>query len=345
MKTISFLMLCVFFTEILARYGSLFFPFESHQRYGITKSDHYLFEVNGRGAMRQLLDEEPIQIAVFGSSTSFWGVPQDKNWSSLIALKNKGIHVDNFAYFTKDLNSLNENLKSLCRLKRYYNSVIIKISYHNMLEPEDKMALYHHRYKIDSKDLLKSYSFFKSWFYTESNTKSLIKLYEPKTDFEIEEIVQIKKMRQKQKQLFVEHKLSVDSKISSFFIPEIINQAHCLSDKILWLNEPFAYSENMLPEYNDIYYHIESVPYTKNKPYRKFLNNKSLANYMFSQQKAIASILKNYEEVTLIDLQSFIGQEISKQSGLFLDAMHLSKKGHKVVFDFINPILIKELSQ
>ena len=203
---------------------------------------------------------------------------------------------------------------------------------------------YQDRYKTESKYLLKSYSFLKKLY---SNIQLGSFFYKDKTELTLEEWIHLKKIsRVKEKQLFIDYELEVDSKVPSFFIENIIDSAFCISDKVLWLHEPFAWSNNMLDSYNNIYYDkIELIPPTKNNPSYRFLNSKSQAKYMLSQQKEIEKILKNYEEIVLIDLQKFIEKEISKQSDLFLDEVHLSEKGHKVIFDFINPIIKKHLSK
>ena len=77
--------------------------------------------------MGELFKGQKKQLALFGTSSSFYNVPYEKNWPALISIKNEGIHIDNFSYFSQNLDNLNKHLKSLCRLKRSYNIVIIQI--------------------------------------------------------------------------------------------------------------------------------------------------------------------------------------------------------------------------
>ena len=353
-KSIFFIFTIFFFLEIFSRYGHLIFPYEDHQRYGYTQNKtilkiHPFQKINGRAAIGMLFKGAKKNIAFFGTSSLFDGVPMNKTWPELLKkASNNTIHIDNFGFFSESVKTLNKKFESLCKLKRYYAFAIIQLS-HVYLANET--LSYQNRFTPEKKGVFKSYQLIKKWHSrSQYNTSSLFKFFNKKPTYliyDLEETTALKGNREFLSQnVFVDNTTKIDSKtiaeIASL-IEGIIEKSYCISKTVFWLTEPFAWSKSMLKSYEDIYYHLEEV-HTGNQPL--FASNKSLGLYMKKQKEIIKNIVqKQTKEIVFIDLFNFIQKEISVKSDLFIDDSHLSEKGHESVFRFLLPTFLRYIPE
>ena len=339
-----FILLILLFLELLSKYIDIIFPYESHQKYGYTKSSKilnnkfYKLNVNGRGAIGELFSGQKIQIAFFGNSSLFDGVPMDKNWPSLLRqLNNKNIHIDNFAFFGQKIEELNEKLKSLCNLKRFYDISVIQLSNFNY---EDIVLRYHDRRKPNSKKY-QTYQQIKKWYNRNKKFNQYFKKPPDYLTIYLEHIIELKNFHKQQSHLFIKDKskkVPINDYNAPYRIEQIIDSVKCISNRIFWLTEPFAYSKNMLTHYKNIplsfYYRLEN---NQSSEYI-FLDLEFQAHYTFKQQKIIKDILKKHnKELVFIDIANLIQKELSKKENLFIDETHLSEKGHELVFNLMLP--------
>ena len=157
-KNFCFYILIFCFLEFFSRYGHIIFPYEDHQRYGVTRSveffsrrnvEEYLqkkdpsifttrvfpLKINGRSAIGELFQGQKIKIAFFGTSALFESVPMNKAWPEFLKkFSHNKIHVDNFAYYDTSFKILKKKLDSLCSTRRFYNLLVIQLSHYNPLE-------------------------------------------------------------------------------------------------------------------------------------------------------------------------------------------------------------------
>lgn len=349
-KNILFVIVIACLFEIFSRYGHIIFPYEDHQRYGYTQNKKSFItspfqKINGRGAIGDLFKGEKKSIALFGTSALFDGVPMDKTWPKLLTkLSNNSVHIDNFSFFGESIKTLNKKLKSLCKLKRFYALSIIQIS-HTDLTEEIYTPGYRDRFTPKKKGGFKTFQQIKKW-HSRSQNNQFFNFFKKKPfyhTYNLEEITTLKRARKMLLQnVFINDTIKIDKKLINEISPlveEVIKSSFCISKTVFWLSEPFAWSKNMLRSYDNIYYHLEEI-YTRNQPL--FASNKSLGLYMEEQKELIKNIVqKKTKDIIFIDLFSLIQKEISSNPDLFIDESHLSEKGHRFIFQFLFPILVK----
>ena len=342
----SLSVLCFF--EVFARYGFILFPYEDHQRYGHTKSNNLIknlsfrLKINGRSAIGALFKGEKIQVAFFGTSTLFYGVPMNKTWPELLRQSNDGIiHVDNFGMYDESTETLLEKLDSLCSLKRFYDISIVQLS-HITREP---IPAYHHRFKPYSNNSFQTYQQIKKWY---NRHRKTFRSFEDRLYYFNDSFVEFIVLKGLQsnllKELFINHEYDVNKNIiyhQNQLVSKIIDKAYCISKTVFWITEPIAWSENMLNSYKKIPLVMRNI--NKNDPSFIFANHKSLGRYMIKQKNIIKNIVKEQNQVILIDSHDFIKKEISKNPNLFIYLMHLSEEGHELMFSMIYPFFLEHL--
>ena len=326
------------------------FPYEDHQRYGDIKfkerGQNHHFKINGRGAIGDIFKGQNIQIAFFGTSSLFHRVPINKTWPELLKKSsNSKIHVDNFGFFLETLENVKKKLQGLCYLKKFYDVLIIQLSY--ISDKSD--SSYQDRFLPSKNSFLQSYQQIKKW-YNRQTTPQFFTLFNPPSYYlhnphdDLNDIVDQQQLRPKLYDFFVDHKIDIlpekTDKISHL-IPKIINKAYCISDKVFWFSEPFAWSDNMLKSYEDIYYSVQKVSETS----YVFANNKSLGNYMMVNKEIVKNLVEKQKGVVFFDLFSIFQIEITQKPNLFFDDTHLSEKGHELALQFILPFFIEHIPE
>ena len=349
LKHFAFILLIFWFIELFSRYIYIVFPYESHQRYGYinsTKDIHGKFHklnINGRGAIGELSRGQKIQVAFFGTSALFDGISMNKNWPELFRKYNiDNIHVDNFGFFGTTFQILKGQLESLCHLKRNYDFSVIQMS--NIMY-EDTPKRYHDRWKPNSKKY-QTYQQIKKWYNRNQNIKGYFQKPPIYLIHYLEQIIALKRFYKTQPHLFSKDKNQNDIEINElpFIIKDIIKQAKCISKKVFWIHEPFAYSKSMLSHYNNIVYYSYKLKNKISSEY-SFADIESQASFKYKEKNTINNILKEYlTDITFIDLDSWIKKELDTQEGLFVNETHLSEKGHKLALELMLPVFMAYLN-
>ena len=341
-----FFFIIFFFLEIFILYGHFIFPYEDHARYQHTKnikliiSSSTLKKINGRSAIGELFNRQKKQVAFFGTSSLFDGVSMYKTWPALFGKStNNMVHVDNFAFFGETVETLLKKLHNLCLLQRYYDISVIQLS-HTGIGEEYYTPGYHDIIKPHKTKFPRIYQKIEKWYNRTQTENLFLKKLMKNNNFN--EVA----VREKQQNVFIKHSVEVDKKQVErvvYLIPKIVKKAYCISKKVFWLTEPFAWSENMLDSYEKIYIHLERVK-KEDSDTLLFADNESLGLYMMKQKQIITEIVKK-ENIIFIDLFDSFQKEISKTPNLFIDESHLSEKGHQFAFEIIHPFFLKHISE
>ena len=343
-----YILLVVSFFEFFSRYGYKLFPYEDFQRYSV-QSDKLItggilkLKINGRSAMGKFYKREPIQIAFFGTSSLFYPVPNNKTWPELLRQSsNKRIHVDNFGMFNESTETLYKKLDNLCLFRRFYDISIIQLS-HLGKEP---VPSYHNKFKPELNKLFQSYQQIKKWY--NRHKKTIINPVQNAPYFFGNELevffIQTNLQATLLKDLFIRYEYTMNKNLEyeNQLVSKIINKAHCISNKIFWITEPVAWAENMLNSYESLPLYMKNI---SNSSGFIFLNHEAFGRYMLQQKNIIQNILKEREDITLIDSYAFIKKKILITDNLFIFPTHLSEKGHRLMFNEIQPKLMEYISQ
>lgn len=350
------------FFEIFSRFPLAYWGMEFHPRFHLKIRDNQIIErVNSRGAIGNEYKGQPLQIAVFGVSTTRHSFNAMESWPSQIqSMVPDSVHVDNYSIAGQSLEIIHRKLQEFKNNDLKYDWVIIQgdISLNKKKSHLEK-NYYFDRWQLGQSTWAVPKVIKKWWERKKGDTPSRILSFFHNTQSKtkrsvLQEVQSIPKgvvtanlaLRQNPaiqpylRNYPVFPKLSRIEKTKGN-IQYIYRQAKNVSKNLAWIPLLPGYAPNMLKEYAAQYRILEPIDEIKNKA---FHSPSSFYRKKYERMKMIEVTIKQLNfPIKIINYYQNLNPLLEKMGDLYLDEMHHSKKGNRHAAKFIGQSIFPEL--
>jgi lysophospholipase L1-like esterase len=346
--------------ELVARSAPIMVGKQVHQRYLYTSYTSNIDDTtlgkqitwvsNGRGARGDLYHGQPIEIAVFGSSTSEdYALDQNRSWAQQLKLQlgSKAYHVDNYARNDSYHRDALAILEELARTGKHYDVVLLMVLIDRNVRPPTSQTGFHYwaqwarrewdfRFfeaasllprrlsaQVQSEDRLRT---LREWIEEQFRPPQPPSSH-PRRSARSNRVLRAGgKVRLQYASLVPDEE---DRKIIREETRRTIETARRVADKVMIITQPMAYDENELPGVAERWYSL--YPIEGEDAYQ---DNLSVAESLREATDVMVEVAESMG-APVIDLDNYMRPQLRERDDLFFDKWHFSEAGAEVAAGFV----------
>ena len=369
-KRLLFFICVFFFCELLARYAFDFYPSEMYQKYYQEKKNGVIIKrYNGRGAIGDAYKGQLFKMAVIGNSQAVANTIHFKD-KIFVQLKNilgeEKVHIDNFSIGNAHLQSALKQLKTLKRLGRRYDVILMCFFGETLSVDDDKQ--YHYYYSRRwMKDEQVTPSVFWNLLQKFLKRRKIIEKYTRL--FSLNPIIRYLGIKSKPEQVTpiipkIERKrFDRELRQSSFVLQRLVDfripkenpakqriqnavvrvktQGEKITDNIYWGDMKKLWHPKMKKSYEINYVSIiPAQDFKSNDP--EFLSSEGLYKKTLFETQALIDAVKK-QEMKMIPFTKYAREKMPEEENLTPDNVHVTAKGAKYIAeglaDYFRPLV------